>query len=216
LNIATAVDQIASSSDFAIEGLQTGCLNMAAYAETILEQVEILTRKPVKKASVVVALSRLAKTYIRGNPQLADFRLHNIVSRTGLSELTYTKTPHVQSHIANLHKQTAVQNAPFFIAMVGLTEVSFITSKALVEFIQEGFSDVEPTLRVEALSSLTIQTDSSTIDTPRQSYTIIKQLALRDITIVEYVTSPSELTIILYDKNLKESFNILHDRFFKQ
>lgn len=73
---------------------------------------------------------------------------------------------------------------------------------------------LKPTLFIKDLASLTMQVDSETIDTPRQSYTVIKQLALRDISLVEYVTSPSELTIIIYEKDLKESFSILYDRFF--
>lgn len=215
LNISSAVKQVISTSDFALEGLQTDCLNLTAYAQTIHKQVENMTKKPVQKTSIVVALSRLAKNYSKQTENIRDFKLHNLVSRTGLTELTYTKTPLMQTHLAELHKRTEIQSAPFFVVVVGLTEISIIINTDLATLIRQELSDIEPTLHLDGLSSLTVRTDPETINTPRQSYTVIKQLALRDITMVEYITSASELTIILYNQDLKESFVILHDKFFK-
>jgi hypothetical protein len=157
----------------------------------------------------------LAKSYTKNTLQISDFKLYNLVSRTDLTELVYPKTSRIQAHLAELHTRTEIQGAPFFIVVVGLNEVSIITNTALASLIRKELKDAEPILHLDGLSSLTMQADMETINTPRQSYTIIKQLALRDITIVEYVTSGSDLTIILYNRDLKESFVILHDKFFK-
>jgi aspartokinase len=215
LTISSAVEQVVASSDFAREGLQTGCLNMAAYANSISEEVEMLTKKPVQKGSIVVALARLAKKYRKSLARLEDFGLLNLVSRSGLTELTYTKTPSLQVSIAKLFERPDIQTAPFCVATIGLGEISIVTDAKLARSIQEALGAKEqPILNRLGLSSLTMQVDITTIDMPRQSYTVIKPLALRDINIVEYITSPTELTIILHDADLKESFVILHDRFF--
>lgn len=214
ITVAAAVGKIVASSDFAIEGLQNGSLNLTAYAALINREVETLTKKPVKKGSVVVALARLAKKY-RSNPSRdADFKLYNLVSRSNLTELAYPKTNRLQKSIAHLFERADIQAAPFFVATVGLGEISIVTHNDLAESIQHVLKDASPTLHLAGLASLTMQVAIETIDTPRQSYTVIKQLALRDITIVEYITSPTELTIILYERDLKEAFVILHDRFF--
>jgi aspartokinase len=107
-----------------------------------------------------------------------------------------------------------VQIAPFFVATMGLGEVSLVTHDELAGSIHADLFGYSPTLYLPELSSLTMQVGIETVDIPRQSYTVIKQLAIRDINIVEYITSPTELTIILHDRDLKESFVILHDRFF--
>jgi hypothetical protein len=214
LTITSAVQQLVSSSDLAIEGLQTGCLNMTAFAEKIQNDVEILAKKPVKKGSIVVALARLEKKYYQKHDGIEQFKLHNLVSRSGLTELTYPKTPSIQKSLANLYDLEEVKSAPFFVATTGLGEISIVTHHELASKIKTLLKTEMPALYLSELSSLTMQVAIETIDTPRQSYTVIKQLALRDITIVEYITSPTELTIILHDKDLKSAFNALHDKFF--
>jgi aspartokinase len=216
LTISSAVQQVVAASDFAIEGLQSGCLNMTAYAVQVCADVAKLTKKPVQKTSVVMALTRLAKKYRDQLPETQDFKLFNLVSRSGLTELTYPKTPQLQRDVTKLFERADIQSAPFCVATVGLGEISIVTDNSLGRSIQNELSTHAPSLNLSGLSSLTMQVGIETIDTPRQSYTVIKQLALRNITIVEYITSPTELTIILYDRDLKESFVILHDRFFGQ
>jgi aspartokinase len=215
LTIVSAVESLVAISDFAREGLQTGCLNMTAYADSISEEVEKLTKKPVQKGSIVVALARLAKKYRKSLSKLEDFGLLNLVSRSGLTELTYTKTPSLQVSIVKLFERPDIQTAPFCVATIGLGEISIVADAKLARSIQEALgAEAEPILNRLGLSSLTMQVDIATIDMPRQSYTVIRPLALRDINIVEYITSPTELTIILHDADLKESFVVLHDRFF--
>lgn len=214
LTISSAVEQLVASSDFAIEGLQSGCLNMTAYADQISDEIAQLTKKPVQKASIVMALTRLAKKYREQLPEVQDFKLFNLVSRSGLTELAYPKTSQLQRDVAKLFERADIQAAPFCVATVGLGEVSIVTDNNLAQSIQQELRTHTPSLNLSGLSSLTMQVGIETIDTPRQSYTVIKQLALRNITIVEYITSPTELTIILYDRDLKESFVILHDKFF--
>ena len=214
ISVTSAVDNIVASSDFAIEGLQSGCLNLSAYADTISVEVEYLAKKSVKKGSIVVALTRVSRRYRTHRIPDVRFELHNLVSRTGLAELTYPKTVSSQKQIAKLFQREDIQTAPFCVATIGLGEISIITSKALAEAVQTELDSLKPSLNLPGLSSLTMQVAIETIDVPRQSYTVIKQLAIRNITIVEYITSPTELTIILYDRDLKEAFNILHEKFF--
>ena len=215
ISVSSAVKQLVIASDFAIEGLQSGCLNLSANAGLIKDEVEKLTKKPVQKGSIVVALDRLASMYRDILPEKVDQKLFYLVSRSGLTELAYPKTPALQRSITELFKRSDIQTAPFCVTTIGLGEISIITHDNLAKSIQATLSNQLPTLHLPGLSSLTMQVGIETIDTPRQSYEVIKQLALRDITIVEYITSPTELTIILYERDLKDSFVILHDRFFK-
>lgn len=215
LTISSAVEQLVATSDFAIEGLQNGCLNLSAYASSIQSDVEKLTSKAVQRGSIVVALARLSDRCRTSPPTTSDYKLFNLVSRSGLTELTYPKTAILQKNIVKLFERSDIQTAPFCVATIGLAEISIITHHDLAKTIQAALSSQSPTLYLPRLSSLTMQVGIETINTPRQSYIVIKQLALRDITIVEYITSPTELTIILHERDLKDSFVILHDKFFK-
>ena len=213
LTVSSAVERIVFSSDFAIEGLQNGCLNLSAYANTIKPRVEVLTKKPVQKGSIVVSLVRLSSRYRAENSERIDFQVHNITTRSGLMEITYPKSTELQKVMAGITNMPDVLAVPFFVMRTVQVEIAIITHDKLARTIQKALSGHKPTLCMPELSSLTLQVDTDTIDMPRQSYTVIKQLALRNINCVEYITSPSELTLIMHNDDLKNSFVILHDKF---
>ncbi len=215
LKISDAVSDIVASSEFAAEGLMNGCLNLSAYAKQILPLVEERTRKPVKRGAVVAALSRYAKTQENSAPFVPKIDAHNLVSRSGLAEITYTKTPESQQLVSKLHNDPKFTRSHFFVVTVGIGEISIITTMDLAEEIKELFASQTPTLYMKNLSSLSMQIAESGIETPNQFYTIIKQFALRRINIIEFVTTFTELSFILDEKDLKQAFNALHDAFFQ-
>ncbi len=213
LTISSAVEQIVFSSDFAIEGLQNGCLNLSAYTDTIRTQVELLTKKSVQRGSIIVALGRISSRYRAEDPDQINFQVYSIATRSGLTELTYAKTAELQRDIARVFQLPDVHAAPFFAMRIGLVGVAIVTRDKLAHLIRAILSDHKPILYMSELSSLTLQVDFDAVDMPRQSYTIIKQLALRNINCVEYITGASEHTFILHNDDLKDSFAILHDKF---
>ncbi len=61
LKVTDTVLDLISADELALEALRAGFLNYSAYADKILPQVENLTKKPVQKGTIVVAISRIAK-----------------------------------------------------------------------------------------------------------------------------------------------------------
>jgi hypothetical protein len=214
INISAVVEDIVLTSEFASEGLSNGCLNLSAYAKQILSLVEEKTKKPVLQGSVVAALSRLAKSQIKNNkPFTPDIEIYNLVTRSGLAEITFTKTPATQKLVSSLYADEKFTNAQFFVVTTGIGEISIITTNALAADMMTVFKPREPTLFLSGLAGLSMQTPEVGITTPNQFYSIIKHLALQRINIVEFVTTFTELTFILSDKDLKQAFNLLHDAF---
>lgn len=214
LKISDAVADIVSSSEFAIEGLANGCLNISAYAKQILPLVKERTKKPVQQGAVIAALNRYAKMQEKHTPFAPKIEAHNLVSRSGLAEITYIKTPGNQQLVSQLYNDTKFTGAQFFVVTVGVGEISIITTEDLAEEIKKHFAPQQPTLFLKGLASLSMQTPESGIETPNQFYTITKQFAVRRINIVEFVTTFTELSFILDEKDLKQAFNALHDAFF--
>ncbi len=213
----TAVAQVVENSEFARKGLQEGLLNISAYAKTIHAQVEEITKKEVKNtSSIVMALSRYGRQ-LQQNPQASpDLQILNIVSRSKLVEIAYTKTPEVQERMATLNLLDSIKNAPFFVSTIGLAEVATIIDASLVETVRGHFGSTQPLIQLESLASLTMQVGIETIDLPGQSAAVLERLASRKITVVEYTTSPTELNIILYEKDVSRAFQLLHHAFLKK
>lgn len=217
ISVMTAVQQVVENSEFARRGLQEGLLNISAYAKTIHGQIEEITKKEIKHpSSIVMALSRYGR-HLQQNPQsLPDLQILNIISRSKLVEIAYVKTPEVQERMATLNLLDSIKNAPFFVSTIGLAEVATIIDASLVETVRRHFGNVQPLIQIESLASLTMQVGLETIDLPGQSAAVLGRLASRKITVVEYTTSPSELNIILYEKDISRAFQLLHHAFLKK
>ena len=215
INISAVVEEIVSASEFASEGLSNGCLNLSAYAKQIMPLVEEKAKKPVLHGSVVAALSRLAKSQIKNNkPFTPKVEMYNLVTRSGLAEITFSKAPATQKLVSSLYATQKFADAQFFVVTTGTSEISIITTEVLATEIKTVFRPHVPSLFLDSLASLSMQTPEEGIATPNQFYTVIKQLALQKINIVEFVTTFTELTFILSEKDLKQAFNLLHDAFF--
>jgi aspartokinase len=215
LKVSAVVEEIVSTSEFALEGLNNGCLNLSAYANKIRPLVEAKTKKPVKLGSIVASLRRKAARDIKvKKPFSPDIDAHNLFSRSGLAEIAYVKTPENQGVVSKLYADTKFTSSQFFVVTLGLGEISIITTEELAEEIKKLFGSQKPKLFKKNLASLSMQTGPSGIETPNQFYTIIKQFALQKINIVEFITTYTELSFILDQKDLKQAFNLLHDAFF--
>ena len=209
-----AVTQVVENSEFARTGLRLGLLNISAYAKYIHEDVERITKKEVANtSSIVMALSRYGKQLQDSQPILSDLKIKNIVTRSKLVEITFTKTSEVQEKLATLNLLDAVKSAPFFVSTVGLTEIAVIVDTLLYDSVRAHFGSLQPLIVNESLASLTLQVGIETIDQPGQSYRVLEQLASRNITVVEYTTSPTELNIILYENDASRAFQALHQAF---
>lgn len=216
ISVTNAVTQVVENSEFARTGLRLGLLNISAYAKYIHPEVESITKKEITNtSSIVMALSRYGKQLQESQPVSAGLKILNIVTRSKLVEVTFTKTAEVQERLTMLSLLEAIKSAPFFISTVGLTEVAIIVDASLKDTVLAHFGSLHPLIINEPLASVTLQVGIETIDQPGQSYRVLEQLASRNITVVEYTTSPTELTIILYEKDASRAFQALHRAFLE-
>lgn len=216
ISVKSAVTQLVDNSEFARTGLRLGLLNISAYAKVIHPEVERITKKEVRSESgIVMALSRYGRELRQRGGWEVDLQIEGMVSRSGLVEIAYTKTRNTQDKIATLYLLEAVRSAPFFVVTIGLTEVAIIVDSSLAEVVLSHFP-MQPLIRLDNLACLTLKVDIETIDLPGQSYRVLERLASHSITVVEYTTSPTELNVILYEKDLVDSFRLLHSAFLKK
>lgn len=217
ISVMNAVAQVVENSEFARKGLRSGLLNISAYAKVIHAEVEQITKKEITSdSSIVMALSRYGKQLRQTQPELENLQIRNIISRSKLAEIAFTKTPDVQERLATLNLLDAIKNAPFFVSTIGLTEVAIIVDASQIDAVRAHFGATQPLIQLHSLASLTLQVGIETIDQPGQSYRVLEQLATRNITVVEYTTSPTELNIILYEKDVSRAYRLLHHEFLRK
>jgi len=213
ITVIDAIKVILKKTDFAEESLQHGVLNISAFARIIHSEVEKLTMKEVSIASINMALVRYAKTIQRIPAEKEDFQVFNILTRGALSEYCYIKSTDSLDALGGLQRSNIATRSQFFTSTVGLTELAIVAEEGMNDKIEAYFAPIEPKLVMTNLASLTLQVGIDTVDMPGQSLAVIKELARNNISIVEYVTSPTELNIIVRSKDVQEAYALLHHRF---
>ena len=100
IKITDTVLEIIQTDEIASEALRTGLLNLSAYADKIHKNVENATKKPVKRGTIVVALSRITKHLPNAAALIQDVSLTNIGIKSSLTILTYKKSIDTQRKIS--------------------------------------------------------------------------------------------------------------------
>jgi aspartokinase len=213
ITVADAIKEILNKTDFAEESLQNGVLNISAFARIIHPKVEELTKKEVSIASINMSLVRYAKTIQKHTIEKKDLQIFNIITRGALVEYCYTKSNDTLDALSALQRSNVAVRSQFFTSTVGITELAIVTEATIQDKIAAYFTPLEPKIVITDLASLTLQVGIDTIDLPGQSLAVIKELARHDISIVEYVTSPTELNIIVRAKDIQNAYMLLHHKF---
>lgn len=201
LKISTAVKKILDTDDIAQEAMERALLNFSAYAEEIRPKVEELTHKPVKKGSIVVALSRLEHPVIKKSRLKPKIKLCDISVKSPLTDITFERT-NISIEIISKLKSVERNRNSFFALTHGIDEITIIYSDELDSEIQKLTKKLEPKAKLRNLASITVQFSPKYIDTPNVIYTLLGSLALKRINIVEIISAYSELTFVVNKNDL--------------
>jgi hypothetical protein len=200
------VRELILSSEVARSALSAGFLNLSAYAATVQPEVERLACKPVQVGTIVVALSRLAKTVEARGPIVPPVDITHLSVKTGLVEITFDKTKVNRDKLQHLYQDKEFLAADFFTVTYGIGELSIVCPSQLLRAVRKLYGAQKPKLVFDNLAGLTLRFDERYIHIPNQTFALVRLLAMRRINIIEVVSTFTELTFLLHQNDLKEAF----------
>ena len=209
ITIPEVVEKIVRKTPFLEEGLYRGIINLSALARLIKPEVEKGTMKEVKEGAILMALKRLPKTSSLGSKALEVLKKsHDLIVRSGLTEITVLNTNFsVENHKEII--EILGEERKFFLTITqGIFETTIIFSNELKKEIEKIFKKEKIISQFTNLSSITIRLPGKVVLTPGVFYSILKLLAWEGINVVEVVSTFSEFTIILEDKEVDQAFSI--------
>lgn len=215
LKISNAVRETLLTSDVALIAMKHGWLNLTAYAESILPTVEELTKKPVKRGSIVVALSRMQED-IDALPLHEDARIRDITVRPQLVEVVYDKTEKSLQNLARLYAQQFLHPDDYLTITQGNTEIAILLEEKNRKAVLEPYSRRKPKKIVKDLVSITLQFGVRDRQSKPVFYLISRRFAARQLHLVELISSANEVNCIVKEKDLQEAFLILNELFGKR
>lgn len=207
ITVTQAVSEILQTDELALESLRAGLLNLSAYAERIQERIEKTTFKEVRKGTIVVALSRVAKTVLKTPPLIPSIRLTNLSVKSSLAALTFEKTPDIERKVSVLHPFT-LPTQDMFSVTEGPTEVTLIFNQRLEEQLKKHFR-IKPKAIYTDIVGITAQLPPDLAHTPNVYYALLAALAAKRISIIAVVSTFMEISFIVEKKDMEVAMNVL-------
>lgn len=207
--IAAVVREIVDESEIALSALSDGVLNLSAYAKKIRPEVARRAKKDVSVGTIVVALCRYeidAKKRARLFPKV---KIESISTRSALVEIAFTKSAATRSRLRTLHENENLADADLLTVTSGIREISLILPSTLKGEVLKVFKGEKPLLVQEDLASLSIRFPASYLLTPNTIFALIRPFALSRINIVEVVSTYTELTVVVAEKDLQAAFAVM-------
>lgn len=211
IKISTIVHDILKNDEIAQQAMRAGLLNLSAYADQIIEKVESRTFKPVKKTSIVTALSRMVNDIQAEPPLVPEIKLDDIVIRSPLCDITFEKNSETIIKAQTLREKIHIDKG-FLTITQSTNEITLIIPESLREQIINHFV-VKPKVVLTNLVGISVRFSEEYIPVPNVVYTIIQSLAVKRINIFEIVSTYTEISIIVSQDEMREALSALH-RFF--
>lgn len=214
LKISDAVSDILYASPSAHDAMRNGYLNLSAYAAQIQPLVEEKCWKSVKIGSIVVALSRLVPKVVQQDSLYPMVKLDDLTIKAALCDVSFEKTQHTVEQAQSLTQLFQDKKETFLTFTQSNTEITVIASQALLELILEHFL-VKPKAIYQNIVGLTAHFSPTYLTEPNIIFSIISTLAHKRINLIEIVSTYTELTMLIEEKDLSVAIGQLNLLFKK-
>jgi len=211
ITVSEEIEKIVFGSHLLEEGLSQGIINLSALSRKIKPQIDSALMKNVSESAILMALKRFTirlkskeKEPVNVLKSKAD-----ITVRSNLSEFTFLKSDSILERKRKLLEEAKEIKDSFITFTQGVFEMTIIISTGLTKIVENIFKEEKTLSTINNLYAITIKLSPEIIYTPGVYYSILKQLAWKNINVVEVVSTYTEFTIILKKEYIDISFSIL-------
>ena len=209
VTVAHLVEKIIGRRPFLEEAVAKGIVNYAALADELKPEIDRELGINAKTSAIMMALRRLSDklkgSFIGQAP--IKFRESDITIRSDLLEVTFVKSPAAVGIIKELYGIVDFRRGDFLTITQGIYEITVIASKKYKGEIMKLLKYESVIKEIDRLSSLTIKIPISAIDTVGVYYVVTKALNWENISIIEVVSTLTEMTFVLREKDISLAFN---------
>jgi hypothetical protein len=185
-------------------------MNMSSYAAKIRPKVEEITKKRVTITSLVVSLSRIKREFKKEKSLIHDVAIKNITTKLPLSEIVYGNNATFMKELESFHRDVAVSQEDFFTITIGTIEVDIICSSNLQKKIVQHFNS-KPKIINHNLAAVGISFDPEVYSVPNTFFSLLAVTARAGVNIEELVSTPTELTFIVDEKDFGKTVSLFSE-----
>lgn len=211
ITVPEATKKIVERSRYLSEAISKGIINYSSLARYIKPELEQILLKKVSLASIIMALNRLESEFQPKFQRSNIFKTPpEIIVRSNLFFVSLSNNE-VQGLSVLISRDA--NSRLFFIKNQGIHESSFILSQDLFEKYKNTIEGKNPLILEDKISAITIYLPGEALKTSGIYYFFLKSLAWEGINILELISTPSELTIVVANQDTERTFAIIKSLF---
>lgn len=202
MKISTVVQEIMENDDLVKSLAAKGLLNVMAYARSIQKQVEDKTMKVVQLGSVTAAVARYI-TDLKPIDLPSEKDIQQISVQTNLGGVTYERSEEISEKIQAVYNEIKVDNKTYITITQGINEITIIAEQSVIGIFREQLREYRTIYDISDIIGITVKFGLKYMSIPNLFYLLIRKLALKNVNIVEIVSTATELTFIINKQNLQ-------------
>ncbi len=209
VTISHVVEKMVNERPLLFQALEQDIISFANLAEKLKPEIEKELSKEIKHSAVVMALRRYSDK-IQGKSVIPKFDFHSeIVMKTNLCDIAVQKTPVSLTKLQRIYKLADYSKGDILNIIQGNYEISIVTNVKHLPKIKEELKG-EKIIKIEKnLVALSLHFSDKFLYTPGIIATVVRKLAWEDINIYELISTFTELTFIISEKDVTKGYNAL-------
>lgn len=211
VTISRIVEKIIEDNPILQEAIHRQIINYAALAENIKPQVEREMKISVKTSAVMMALRRLGDKLEKSFVKTAKFdKDADIFIKSDLFEITLKKSKKTYSLIKDVYEKIDPEK-DFLTITQGLSQITLISNKRNKKRITEIFGREKIVKEINDLACISTTLPINAIDQVGYFYNITRGFAWENLPIIEIVSTFTELSFIVREKDVPKSFLVFKE-----
>jgi hypothetical protein len=193
------------------EYLREGIINYYALAERLLPTVENELGKPVKISTIAMALRRFSEASKKVEVKNFPTKEFQLIMKGSLCDIVVFKSGTLFDKLKNIYSLVDYNKGELLNVVHGNYEVAIIINQ---KFEQKTLSFLkgEKILNIERdLVSLTLRFGKSFVHTPGITYTVLQQLVIENVNLIEVFSSLLEDSMIINKKDSTRAYRALQE-----
>jgi len=212
--ISEAVEEIVRQSPFMEDFLVDGIINLTALARKIRPDIERHLSKDVQQGAIVMALKRFTpQLNISTKKKINKFmaNLGAITVRSNLNDYAFINSATLAKNQTTMLSKISDNKEVFYALSMGTHETTIVISASQSELVDELFKKESRLSLKQNLSSVSLKLPTQLYDTPGVYFYMLQKIAWAGINVIDAISTTYEFTLIVEDRDVGNTFNILND-----
>ncbi|MDO8646837.1 MAG: hypothetical protein Q7R70_00270 [Candidatus Diapherotrites archaeon] len=205
------VEKEVSQRPFIQYALGQELINCAALAKQFQPSIERELGRKVKNSAVIMALHRLSEEFkLKEHRLKCDFG-SELNLKNNLVEFTFERTSTILKKLQKLYEEVDYGKGHYFNVLQGSFELSIIINQTLEKKLREIMKGERLLNFEKCLSAVTMTVSKDFAETPGVIFTTTRQLAWNNINIFEFLSTMTEISFIVSEKDSVNAYACLKE-----